>query len=179
MHWPGLQIPQIPICLSICGTCQNISNPRRPHPATYKTQRIHYKHPSVRQHRAPQRSYDCALIHQGRAVLGAQGEPKIYEWGGFNIVADGYVNNSKCMQRHNEIMTLMFSVIRCVPQHQHSSHMYIKNVFKWFLDQNLNLFRTIIHKSLRKRFLFSNNLFLNLSLLSTAQIIIISIACWR
>lgn len=45
---PDLQIPQISIRSSICGRCSNKSDPWRPQPPAYWTQRIHYKCPSAR-----------------------------------------------------------------------------------------------------------------------------------
>ena len=43
--WPGLQIPQIPIWSSICKACWSWSDPWRPHPPAFRTQRTQYKTP--------------------------------------------------------------------------------------------------------------------------------------
>lgn len=55
-HWPGLQIPQIPIRWSICGTRWNKFDPWRPYLGNHRTQSTHCQRPSARNHRRSQRS---------------------------------------------------------------------------------------------------------------------------
>ena len=48
-HWPGLQVPQMPIQSSICGTCWIKCDPGRPLPPTYR----HTYGPGARHPRTP------------------------------------------------------------------------------------------------------------------------------
>lgn len=66
--WPGLQIPHIPIQLSICETCKNKSNPWGPQLATHRTENIHHQHPGARQVLCPCPGSETSLIHSGASM---------------------------------------------------------------------------------------------------------------
>lgn len=48
-----IQMLMIPIRISICGKCENNSDPGRPHVAIQTTQRICHQHPGARHDRTP------------------------------------------------------------------------------------------------------------------------------